>query len=166
MKIIAAISLDGAIGNDNKLLWHLPEDLKRFKEKTIGNYLIVGKNTFENLPDKALEERTFFVLSDIDISTNKNNVYYFTDKNKLLNTINSINLKNNEIYVIGGSQIYEEFIDLCNEADITWINNIYPTANKRFPINKLFNDFEIVDDSKWNKSINKINYKYTSYKRS
>jgi dihydrofolate reductase len=166
MKLIAAISLDGAIGHDNDLLWHLPEDLKRFKEKTLNNYLIVGKTTFENLPDKVLEERTLFVLSDVDISINKNNVYCFTDKEKLIEAVKAIDLDDVNVYVIGGSQIYEEFIDLCDEAYITWVNNIYPSANKRFPINKLFNDFEIVNDSSWAKSKSVLNYKYTDYKRS
>ena len=65
ISIIVAIAENNAIGKDNKLLWHLPDDLKRFKRLTSGHPVIMGKKTFESLPIKPLPNRTNIVLSDI-----------------------------------------------------------------------------------------------------
>lgn len=186
LKIISAVSIDGAIGNDNDLLWYVPEDFKRYKEKTTGNICIVGLNTYKNLPLKALEKRTTIVVSGdygdeslfIDAPEEKQDRYSLINKkilglcvynrstiNEALTTANEIKKENQEIYIIGGSQLYKSMIDLCNEAEITWINKLYPEANKRFPIDKLFNDFEIYEDTSWVKSKSGLKYKFTNYKR-
>ena len=63
LSIIVAVAANNAIGKDNDLLWHLPGDLKRFKETTTGHAIIMGKNTFHSLPNGALPNRRNIVVS-------------------------------------------------------------------------------------------------------
>ncbi len=65
ISIIVAIAENRAIGKDNKLLWHLSDDLKRFKQLTTGHTLIMGRNTFLSLPNGALPNRRHIVISDM-----------------------------------------------------------------------------------------------------
>lgn len=189
MKLIAAVSLDGAIGHNNELLWNLPEDLQRYKEKTLGNICIVGINTYNFLPIKALKGRVHVVISGdygdimrgIDapdetqprfnlktkeiIDTNAE-VWNRSTLREALDLVEEIRDDDQEIYVIGGERLYESMIDLVDEAEITWINKIYPQANKWFPIHKLFNNFDMVEDTNYFKSKNNgLMYKFTKYKR-
>lgn len=170
MKLLAAVSIDGAIGNDDKLLWHIPEDFKRYKERTIGNICIVGFNTYESLPIEALKNRTHIVVSGnygdkmrgIDAPENTQPRYRSTLK-EAIDTANKIKKEGQEIFIIGGAQLYESSIDLCDVAEITWVNKTFPKANKRFPIDKLFKNFGIIGDSNWLKSECGLMYKFTRY---
>jgi len=65
ISIIVAVAKNNAIGKDNKLLWHLSEDLKRFKKLTSGHFIIMGKNTYYSLPKRPLPNRTNVVITDI-----------------------------------------------------------------------------------------------------
>jgi len=169
LKLIAAVSLDGAIGNNNELIWNVPEDLQRYKKRTSGNVVIVGLNTFMGMPKQAFANRTAIVVCGIINEATLDSlqslkvypVSYPEDAIALAEKIAG----DREVFVIGGEMIYAEMIDNVNEAEITWINKTYPEANKRFPIDKLFNDFEIVGDQDYLKSIEDLMYKFTYYKR-
>jgi len=187
MKVIAAVALDGAIGKDNKLLWNLPEDLKRYKDRTFGNICIVGENTYYSLPDVALKNRTHIVVSgdygdkmkSIDAPEEEQPRFKLVDKKEIpgsnvynrstikeaIDTANEISREDQEIFIIGGAQIYETMIDHVDDVEITWINQLYPDADRHFPIDKLFNEFEIIGDSNYIKSDNGILYKFTLYER-
>ena len=65
ISIIVAVSDDWGIGKDNELLWHIPEDLRRFKRLTMGKSVIMGKKTWESLPRRPLPGRKNIVLTDI-----------------------------------------------------------------------------------------------------
>ncbi len=65
ISIIVAIAENNAIGRNNDLLWHIPEDMKRFKQITTGHKIIMGKRTYESLPYRPLKNRTSIVISDI-----------------------------------------------------------------------------------------------------
>jgi dihydrofolate reductase len=170
----------------DRLLWHLSEDLKHYKKRTQGNICIVGFNTYNSLPVDALRGRTHIVVTGLTDGTTiavpgeVNPRYTLKDKkyedksvivfardnvDEAIKTIEEIKKEGQEIFVIGGAQLYKSMIDLCDNAEITWINKLYPDANKRFPIDKLFKDFEIVNDSEWQKSKSGITYKFTYYKR-
>ena len=167
--IIAAVGIDGAIGKDNDLLWHVPEDFKRYKERTTGNILIVGRKTYESLPFKALQNRTHIVVQtnykDLIDVPNGCDVRTAYSINEAIELANELKTEEQEIFVIGGAQLYESMIDECDEAEITWINKMYEDANKHFPINKLFNDFSITGDQSWSHSDKGLLYKFTYYKR-
>jgi len=187
IRLIAAVSLDGAIGHDRELIWHVPEDLKRYKEKTLGNICIVGVATYDDLPVAALKGRCHVVVSgdygdkmrSIDapdetqprfhlktkeIEDTNAEVWNRSTLDEALDLVEEIR-GDREVFVIGGERLYNSMIDHVDVAEITWINKTYPEANKRFPIDKLFNDFQIIGDQNYVRSESGLMYKYTLYER-
>lgn len=117
VNIIAAVSNNGVIGIDNKLPWHLPADLKHFKELTTGHTVVMGRKTFESI-GKPLPSRTNIVLTR-DRSFKHDGVLVTHDFNTIYN------LKK-EVFVIGGKDIYELFI---NEADKLYITRVHANVH-------------------------------------
>ena len=118
--LIVAVSENGVIGENNDLIWHLPNDIKFFKEKTLNHHVIMGRKNFESIPHKfrPLANRT-----NIIVTRNKN---YSADNCLVTNSLReAINLakKNNEeeAFVIGGGEIYK----LALEEDL--VDRIYLT---------------------------------------
>lgn len=165
---IAAVSVDGIIGIGDNIPWKISEDFKHFRQTTMGNTLIVGKNTYSTLPEKAFEGRNYFVLNGgNEIIINKPNVHQFEcidEMNEYIRVFPDI-IANNKIYVIGGAGVYESLIDYCDEVIITWVNKYYPNGDKFFPIDNLFTNFEVEVDEEWRKSDSGLSYKFTKYNR-
>lgn len=130
MKAIVAVDLNWGIGYDGRLLQIIPEDMKFFKTQTIGNVVVMGRETFETLPGKApLKDRINIVLS-----RNKN----FTNDRVIICNSVEVTLEklkkypSDNIFIIGGESIYKEFLPYCNEIYLTKIQSKYK-ANKFFP---------------------------------
>ena len=104
--IIAAIGKNNELGRNNELIWHLPNDLKFFKEITTGHTIIMGRKTLESLP-KLLPNRHHIVLSSKE-KFEEPIEHYKTLKNLL----ESLKDREEEMFVIGGASIYKEFIDI------------------------------------------------------
>lgn len=166
---IAAVSVDGVIGVGNTIPWNIPEDFKHFRKTTINNTLIVGSNTFHTLPEKALENRNFLVLNGGDgFECDIPNVRQFSSSDELLAMIEDNPqdfTENNVIYVIGGAGIYNSLIGKCDEVIITWVGKSYPYGDKKFPIDRIFNDFDLYSDEDWHRSTNGMLFKICSYHR-
>lgn len=126
---------NGAIGKDNRMPWNLPEDLKYFKEKTMGHTIIMGRKTYESL-GKALPGRKNIVISRSDLSLPDAIVY-----NSLTDAIES----ENDAFIIGGAAIYEQAISFADYLYITHID-VEIEADRYFPP---------VDDSLWEKQFSK-----------
>ena len=105
LSIIVAVASNGVIGGDNKLLWHLPDDLQWFKKCTMGRPIIMGRKTFESLP-KVLPGRIHFVLS-------KNTGYKVPEGVKLFSDVDILlqSLPEGENFIIGGANIYKLLFD-------------------------------------------------------
>lgn len=150
LKMIVATGFNFEIGVDNKLLWYLPEDLKHFKEQTEHNFVVMGSNTFESLNMKSgLKNRINFVLTNKSIPVNKrtkvqyNPRYYAYFTNHMSDVFEYQG--EHEIWIVGGSQIYEEFIDYVDEIHWTHVEKVYPEANKFLTdktIDKMIKDFD------------------------
>jgi dihydrofolate reductase len=127
MKIlIAATSLNNALGKDNKIIWHLPDDFKRFKELTSGHHIIMGRKTFESFP-KPLPNRTHVV-----ITKQKN---YHHEGCIVVNSIEAafeICPKNEDVFLIGGAEIYELGLPFIDKIELTLINDNFE-ADAFFP---------------------------------
>lgn len=118
LSIIVAIANENVIGKDNKLIWHIPEDLKRFKQITDGHKIIMGRKTFESL-GKILPNRKHIVLcNDMEMNIKNKNVEILKDISQLDKYINS----QEECFVIGGATIYRLLIPYANKMYITKIN--------------------------------------------
>jgi dihydrofolate reductase len=132
ISIIVAIANGGAIGANNDLLWHLPNDLKRFKSLTTGHTVIMGRKTFESLPKGALPNRTNVVIT-------RNRQASFEGCEMFDNLSDAINnhQQEDEIFIIGGAQIYEQAIALTDKLYITYVQHTFEQADVYFPeINK------------------------------
>ncbi len=126
--VIAAIAKNNALGKDNDLIWHLPADLKRFKKVTTGNFILMGRNTFESI-GKPLPNRTTVI-----ITRNKN---YFKEGCLIANSIEeaiALAKDQEQVFIIGGAQIYKETIEkgLADQLDITKVHETF-NADVFFP---------------------------------
>ena len=153
--LIAAIGRNGEIGYDNKLIWHLKEDMKFFKDNTMGKPIVMGINTLKSLP-RLLPGREHIVLThqDKDIE----GVKVFNDKDKLLEYIDSID---KEFMIIGGASIYSQFIGYAQKMLLTRIDES-AKADAYFPQFDVenWNVLELGDVQEGN-----VNYKHLSYIR-
>ena len=124
--LIAAVAENYALGKNNDLLWHLPLDFKRFKETTSGHFIIMGRKTFESFP-KPLPNRTHVII------TRQNDLKYegcivVQDLEKAI----AICPKNEDIFIIGGGEIYAQSIHLADQLDITRVHHSFD-ADVYFP---------------------------------
>ena len=120
LSIIAAISENNVIGKDNKLLWHLPEDLKRFKELTTGHTIIMGRKTFESLGGILPDRKHIVLTRDMNYNIDSDWVKVVHDIEELKDYIND----DNENFVIGGALIYKQ---LERYTQKMYITRIYKT---------------------------------------
>ena len=115
--LIAAIGDNNCLGKDNKLLWHIPEDLKFFKEHTIGKQIILGRKTLESLPG-LLPKRKHLVLTHQNLKESEN-LKTFSNLNDLLKYLAPLE---EEVMVIGGAKVYEDFLLYAHKLNITVIS--------------------------------------------
>ena len=150
--MIAAVAENNALGKDNELVWHLPNDFKRFKELTSGHYIIMGRKTFESFP-KPLPNRTHVVI------TRQQN--YQPDGCIVVNSIeNAIKAcpENETIYIIGGGEIYNQALAFSDTIEITKVHGEFE-ADAFFPEIKA-EEWELVQ-SDFNAKDEKHLYDYT-----
>ena len=128
LNLIVAISENNAIGKAGDLLCHLPNDLKHFKEITTGATIVMGKNTFFSLPRRPLPNRRNIVLtSDIAFTYDHTEVAHSIDE--LYTMIG----EEEEVFIIGGGKVYEQFIDKVDKLYITHIHHTWQDADTFFP---------------------------------
>ncbi len=126
INIIEAVAENGAIGCHNKLLWHISEDLKRFKRLTTGNPIIMGRKTFESI-GRALPNR-----QNVVISRNENLKIEGVDVVGSLEAAYELLKNSEEVFVIGGGEIYRQAMD---RADRLFLTKVYqsPEGDTFFP---------------------------------
>lgn len=118
LSIIVAVAENNIIGKDNKLIWHLPEDLKRFKRLTTNHTIIMGRKTFESL-GRVLPNRKHIILSnDVKLDIENPNVEVLEDISMLKKYIES----DEECFVIGGATIYKLLMPFANKLYLTLIH--------------------------------------------
>ena len=135
LSMIVVVDENGAIGYNNGLLCHLPADLKHFRELTTGNTIIMGRKTFESLPNGALPKRENIVLT-------KNKNVSFPDTlifNTLDSALNYCSDKD-KVFIIGGAMLYEEELNLADTLYLTFIHHKFEKVDAFFPQ---------IDNSEW-----------------
>ncbi len=130
MNLIVAVDKNWAIGKENKLLVSIPQDMKFFRETTIGKVVVMGRKTLESFPGgQPLKQRTNIVLTtDKNYSVKDAIVVHTIDE--LLEELKKYN--DEDIYVIGGESIYRQMLPYCTLAHVTKINHAYE-ADTYFP---------------------------------
>lgn len=125
--MIAAAGENNELGKDNDLLWHLPDDFKRFKQLTTGHYIIMGRKTFETFP-KPLPNRTHLV-----ITRNKD---YRKEGAVVVNSMEeALKISKNDAqpFIIGGGEIYKMGLPFADKIELTRVNEIFDNADTFFP---------------------------------
>ncbi len=123
MNFIVAVTNDYAIGKNNDLLFHLPTDLKYFKQTTLNKVVVMGDKTYFSLPKRPLPNRTNIVLSN-NPSFNDKNVIIVRNLDELFAELAKYNT--DDVFVTGGASVYNLLMDYCSTAYITKINKIVP----------------------------------------
>ncbi|WP_278034148.1 dihydrofolate reductase [Flavobacterium nitratireducens] len=135
--MIAAAAENRALGKDNQLVWHLPNDFKRFKSLTTGHYIIMGRKTFESFP-KPLPNRTHVIIT--------RQKGYEAEGCIVVNSIEKaieICPKNEESFIIGGGEIYNLSLPFADKIELTVVHHTFE-ADAFFPeINK--NEWELTN---------------------
>lgn len=134
ISIIVAIAENYAIGKDNKLLWYLSDDLKRFKRITSGHQVIMGRNTYLSLPVRPLKNRMNVVITDDpdEVFEGCITVRSIEDAMKLCK-------EDEESFVIGGGSVYRQFMPVATKLYITKVH-------KDFEADTFFPE---IDENKW-----------------
>ncbi len=129
ISIIAAIGKNRELGKDNKLLWSLPEDMKRFREKTRNHPVIMGRKTFESIGRPLPNRLNIVVTRDRSYTIPGAEIFYSLEdaldfaKNK----------DKQEIFIIGGGQIYAEALSYADKLYLTIVDSDFPEADTFFP---------------------------------
>lgn len=124
--LIAAAAENNALGKNNDLIWHLPDDFKRFKAITSGHYIIMGRKTFESFP-KPLPNRTHVIITR-QKNYNPENCIVVNSLEKAI----EICPKDEDIFVIGGGEIYQQSIAIAHKIELTRVHSTFE-ADTFFP---------------------------------
>ena len=157
INIIAAVARNRAIGKDNKLIYWLPNDLKRFKALTTGNTIIMGRKTFESLPKGALPNRRNIVLS-----RNKN-VFPGCDCYSSLEEALAHCSEEEDIYIIGGASIYKQALEIADRLLLTEIDDTPKEADAFFPKYKQWRLTNVEKHTKDDKHL--YDYTFSDYEK-
>lgn len=125
--MIAAIAENYALGKDNDLIWHLPDDFKRFKQLTSGHYIIMGRKTFESFP-KPLPNRTHVIIT--------RQIDYVAEGCLVVASMEealAILPENEDAYIIGGGEIYELALPFADKMELTKVHTSLE-ADTFFPL--------------------------------
>ncbi len=160
LSIIVAVAKNNVIGKDNKLIWHIPADLKHFKEITSGHTIIMGRKTFESL-GRVLPNRKHVILcNDMELNIENENVEVLED----VSMVKKYADDEEENFVIGGATIYRLLMPYADKLYITHINQEFD-GDVTFPeINK--DEWKVVSREKGiTDEQNPYDYEFVNYER-
>jgi len=156
--IIAAIAKNNALGKDNKLIWHIPADLKRFKKVTLNHHVIMGRKTYESL-GKPLPNRTSIIIT--------RNANFKAEGCVIVNSLQAAikaAKEDKSPYILGGAEIYKQAILIANKLDLTFVHHHFE-ADAFFPE---------IDETIWKETSredfkasdkNKYDYSFVTFER-
>ena len=133
INIIAAIGKNRELGAKNKLLWHITEDVERFKTLTTDQVVIMGRKTYESIPEKfrPLPHRVNIIVTrDENYQINNKNVFV---SHSIEDAITKAKEFNKEILIMGGGQMYKESLKYADKLYLTLVDKEYPEADVFFP---------------------------------
>ena len=169
ISIIAAVGDNNEIGKKGDLCWRIKADLERFKELTTGHPVVMGYNTFKSLNFKPLKNRRNIVITNYPIAGNDAEQVvagsFFDDKEEVLKNgfqefVKYLESQGEEVFIIGGASLYNQFVHIADKMYITEIHKTDKDADTFFP-----------DKKEWEKNFTKKvekdlkSYSYVTYTR-
>lgn len=158
ISIIVAIAENFAIGKNNDLLFHLPNDLKRFKQITTGHPVIMGRNTLLSLPKWPLPNRRNIVITDIP----EDDFPGCEVVNSIAEAIQKVG-PDEEVFVIGGGAIYRQFYPLADRLYLTLVHKPFD-ADTWFPSIE-YNEWNEISSERHYDEVNAFEYTYLTLER-
>ena len=128
ISMIACVGKNLELGKNNDLIWHLPNDLKFFKQTTLNKTVIMGRRTFESLPKKLPNRRNIVLMLPDEEKIPNVDIFYSVDE--VLKEIEKID---DEVFIIGGASIYRQFLPYANKLYLTEVPNEEKSATVYFP---------------------------------
>ncbi|MBB6325626.1 dihydrofolate reductase [Algoriphagus iocasae] len=159
--LIAAVAKNGVIGKENDLVWRIPTDFKRFKALTSGNYILMGRKTFESL-GKPLPNRTHLVITRNPEFEVPEGHHVFESVEEVFIYCSKIGVE--KLYVIGGGEIYKQTIGIADELVITEVE-ASPEGDTYFPEIDLNNWKEVSRESHPADEKNQFPFSFVDYVR-
>lgn len=159
ISIIVAIAQNYAIGKNNELLWHISNDLKRFKKITQGHSVLMGKKTYESLPKVPLPNRKNIVITDVAGEKFEGCITVYSIEEAM-----QVCENDEEVFVIGGGSIYRQFLPKADKLYLTKVHKDFD-ADTFFPeIN--YDEWELTEKEDVNEDTqNDFNYTFLTYIR-
>ena len=158
LTIIAAVSINNVIGNNNKLIWKLSNDLKRFKNLTTNHSVIMGRKTFESLPNPLPDRDNIVITRDTNYS--KPNIQVCSSIEDAINLTKT----DTQPFIIGGGEIYSQTINIVDKIELTRVHKEFD-GDAYFPEIPL-DIFELINEENYNSDLeNEFNYSYLTYKK-
>lgn len=128
ISLIAAIGKNNELGKDNTLLWNMPADMKYFRETTRGHSVIMGRKTFESIGHPLPNRRNIIITRDVNYIKEGAEIVHSLDE-----ALEIFENKNEEIFIIGGAEIYKQAIGKIDKLYITEIDGEFTEADTFFP---------------------------------
>ena len=161
MNLIVAVDKNWAIGHKGKLLVTIPADQKLFRDETKGKIVVMGRKTLESLPSgQPLRERTNIVITRNE-QYEKKGVVVMHSIEETLEYLKQFNSE--DIFIIGGEEIYRQFLPYCDVAHVTWIDFAYQ-ADTHFPNLDKDPEWHVTDESDEQTSFD-VCYEFRKYER-
>jgi dihydrofolate reductase len=172
-EIIVAYDKNGLIGVDGGLPWNIRADLARFRKMTMGHIVIMGRKTFESLPNGPLRGRINVVLTRENIETwekDREENVYIANMSTLFDVLGSLKQKGQKMFIIGGREIYDLLFDICTTIHATVVDGDFSgmaTAKTYFPrLAEIDRFFQKTNECETMFSDGDIQYQYITYERS
>lgn len=160
ISLIAAIGKNNELGKNNNLVWSMPKDLKYFREKTSGHPVIMGRKTFESIGRPMPKRRNIIITRDLKYKKDGIEVVHSLEE-----ALSLVNHKNEEIFIIGGEEIFKKSMNIADKLYITHIEAEDKDAGVFFPeiIPLVWNEVSHEEHKKDKE--NPYNYTFSAYER-
>lgn len=169
---IVAVDANWGIGFDGELLERIPEDMKRFRELTENNVVVMGRKTWDSLPSQPLPNRDNIIISAtlyLDYYKKLGSFVAVSEMEKMQWILNFIKMGyaycDTNVFIIGGGQIYEQLLPYCDRVYVTKIHRAYENVDTYFPV-------DLDKSSEWRqvemgemREYNSITYNFLTYER-
>ncbi|MDE6298415.1 MAG: dihydrofolate reductase [Muribaculaceae bacterium] len=159
INMIVAAGRDGAIGRKGDLIWHLPGDLKRFKQLTMGHPVVMGRKTWESLPKRPLPGRRNIVVT--------RNPSYIAEGAEVMTSADEVISAVGEAapFIMGGGEIYRLFYPYVTNLYLTEADADCDDADARISLPREEEGWEIVEKTEWNTTPEGIPFRFVDYRR-
>lgn len=160
ISLIVAHDQNCCIGKNNKLLWHIPNDLTHFKNKTSGKIVIMGRKTYNSIGRELPNRLNIVLTKNPFFKTESSSVLVFDNIERITRNIS----EEEEVFVIGGEQIYKQFLPIADKLYITYVDHSFE-GDTYFPKYNL-NEWKIIEENKGSKDDrNPYDYYFREYRR-